>query len=231
MKNTETTKPSGLALLREPFPPHLISKLPKETKAQIEARRNNREGINCTVCGGWHHPRAVHLDYVGHAALTDRLLDADPNWYWEPMANAENGLPLFDQNGGLWIKLIVCGQTRIGYGCADGKNGGDAIKEIIGDALRNAAMRYGAALDLWHKGDLHAVQDEDGNTVSADLPTAKAAITDDQLKIIQDLVYKTQTDIAKFCKHYKVPSLKALSPEDYEHACNILIERLEKTND
>ncbi|HEX7822877.1 MAG TPA: hypothetical protein VF463_19950 [Sphingobium sp.] len=23
-------------------------------------------------------------------------------------------------------------------------------KEVIGDALRNAAMRFGAALDLWH---------------------------------------------------------------------------------
>jgi hypothetical protein len=29
------------------------------------------------------------------------------------------------------------------------------MKERIGDALRNAAMRFGAALDLWHKGDLH----------------------------------------------------------------------------
>ncbi|MGN6537673.1 MAG: hypothetical protein ACTHKQ_18330, partial [Mesorhizobium sp.] len=28
-------------------------------------------------------------------------------------------------------------------------------KVRIGDALRNAAMRFGAALDLWHKGDLH----------------------------------------------------------------------------
>jgi hypothetical protein len=30
------------------------------------------------------------------------------------------------------------------------------MKERIGDALRNAGMRFGAALDLWHKGDLHA---------------------------------------------------------------------------
>jgi hypothetical protein len=29
------------------------------------------------------------------------------------------------------------------------------MKERIGDALRNAAMRFGAALDLWHKGELH----------------------------------------------------------------------------
>lgn len=39
-------------------------------------------------------------------------------------------------------------------------SGGDAVKEVIGDALRNAAMRFGAALDLWHKGDLHVEEVE-----------------------------------------------------------------------
>lgn len=147
-------KKTGLDLLREPFPPHQISKLPKPTKAQTDAvKADYKNGFRCKECGGWHHKDVVHLDYVGHAALTDRLLDADPNWNWEPMA-LENGLPRFD-GGGLWIKLIVCNQTRLGYGHADGKTGGDAIKEAIGDALRNAAMRFGAALDLWHKGDLH----------------------------------------------------------------------------
>lgn len=119
---------TGLALLRVPFPAHQISKLPK---------------------GG------VLLDYVGHAALTDRLLDADPAWNWEPLALGPDGLPELDVNGGLWIRLTVCGQTRLGYGHAGTKKGGDAVKEVIGDALRNAAMRFGAALDLWHKGDLH----------------------------------------------------------------------------
>ena len=118
-----------LALLREPFPANQISKLPK---------------------GG------VMLDYVGHAAATHRLLDADPHWNWEPVAWTADGLPARDQDGGLWIKLTVCGMTRLGYGSAPGKKGGDAIKELIGDAIRNAAMRFGLALDLWHKGDLHA---------------------------------------------------------------------------
>jgi hypothetical protein len=95
------------------------------------------------------------LDYVGHAALTDRLLDCDPLWNWEPVAFGADGLPIIDRNGGMWIKLTVCNHTRLGYGHPDGKQGGDAVKEIIGDALRNAAMRFGAALDLWHKGDLH----------------------------------------------------------------------------
>ena len=148
--------------MRTPFPPHQISKLPKETRAQIDERKTDRSKMvwKCEVCGGAHHKNAVHLDYVGHAALTDRLLDVDPAWHWEPMGIEDNGLPALDRNNGLWIKLTVNGVSRLGYGGADGKQGTDAIKEIIGDALRNAAMRFGAALDLWHKGDLHLEADE-----------------------------------------------------------------------
>lgn len=161
MNDEKQQKPEGLALLRAPFPPHQISKLPKPTKAQTDAvRADFKTGIRCTICGTWHHPQVVHLDYVGHAALTDRLLDVDPEWSWEPLAYTADGLPRFDERGGLWIRLTVLGVTRLGYGHADGKSGGDAIKEIVGDALRNSAMRYGAALDLWHKGDLHIDQPE-----------------------------------------------------------------------
>jgi len=154
--------PTGLALLRQPFPAHQISKLPKETRAQIDARKTNKNLMvwKCEVCGGPHHKDAVHLDYVGHAALTDRLLDTDPAWSWEPVAFGPDGLPVLDRNGGLWVRLTVLGVTRLGYGDADGKTGGNAIKEAIGDALRNAAMRFGAALDLWHKGDLHLDAEE-----------------------------------------------------------------------
>lgn len=152
-----TDKPTGLDLLRAPFPANQISKLPKPTKKQTDdVKADFKTGIRCKMCGQWHHKDVVHLDYVGHAALTDRLLDCDQMWAWEPMALSPAGTPLVDTNGGMWIKLTVCGVTRLGYGHADGKTGGDAVKEVIGDALRNAAMRFGAALDLWHKGDLHA---------------------------------------------------------------------------
>ena len=163
-----TEKPvTGLALLRVPFPAHQISKLPKPTKKQTDDLLANRSlGIRCEECGGWHHKDVVHLDYVGHAALTDRLLDCDPEWNWEPVALSPAGIPLIDAEGGMWIKLTVCGVTRLGYGHADGKKGGNATKEAIGDALRNAAMRFGAALDLWHKGDLH----DDGNAAAASRP-------------------------------------------------------------
>lgn len=165
MSTEQKSQPrAGLAVMRAEFPPNQISKLPKGTKAQNECQPG--EKINCKVCGGWHHPKIAHLDYVGHAALTDRLLDADPAWDWAPLALTPEGLPLFDKSGGLWIRLTVCGVSRIGYGHAAAKSHmdpGAREKEVIGDALRNAAMRFGAALELWHKGgDLHGHLPDDG---------------------------------------------------------------------
>lgn len=148
--------PTGLALLRQPIPEHLISPLPKGTKAQNDCPAEQK--INCKVCGGWHHPQVRHIDYVGHAAATHLLLDADPLWSWEPLAYDADGLPKFDASGGLWIKLTVCGVSRLGYGHADKKahmDAGSREKEVIGDALRNAAMRFGLALELWSKADIH----------------------------------------------------------------------------
>lgn len=113
--------------LREPFPPGTVGKLPK---------------------GG------MQLDYVGHAAVTDRLLTIDPEWSWEPMALDPNGSPALDSDRNLWIRLTVCGVTRIGVG--DGKT----MKERIGDAIRNAAMRFGVALDLWSKEELESGHSE-----------------------------------------------------------------------
>ncbi|WP_228287094.1 MULTISPECIES: hypothetical protein [Rhodococcus] len=153
---TTDDRDARLQRLREPFPENQIGKLPKPT-------RKNAEKGKCRECGGWHGLPAVHLDYVGHAALTDRLLDVDPEWTWEPLAYDEHGLPRFDRHGGLWIKLTICGVTRLGYGDAEGKQGANAVKEAIGDALRNSGMRFGAALDLWHKGELHEAAEARGS--------------------------------------------------------------------
>lgn len=130
-----------LAKLLAPFPAEAIGKLPKPTK------RDAPKG-KCQECGGYHGLPAVHLDYVGHAAVTKRFLEVDPEWTWEPFAVDASGLPALDREGNLWIKLTICGVTRPGVG--DGAN----MKERIGDALRNAAMRFGVALDLWAKEDI-----------------------------------------------------------------------------
>lgn len=147
-----STETDPLKKMREPFLATQISKMCRSTK------KDNTKG-NCPKCGGYHGLPAIQLDYVGHAMLTHRMLDADPNWTWEPLALDSTGYPVIDKDGGMWIKLTIGGVTRLGYGDAQGKTGGDAMKERIGDALRNAAMRFGAALDLWHKGDLYAGDD------------------------------------------------------------------------
>ena len=116
----------------------------------------------------------VKLEYVGHGAVTARLLDVDPEWTWEPVAYDANGAPLVerDANGkpvGLWIKLTVNGVTRLGYGdCLP--NQMSAIKVLIGDALRNAAMRFGVALDLWVRGQGEDDEQFRGDTYSEPQP-------------------------------------------------------------
>jgi hypothetical protein len=157
---------AGLAKLRVPFPAEQISPLPKITCGECSRSRtkvceNPRHAKSkCKTCENYITQAHMHLDYVGHAELTNRLLEADPLWDWEPLSLDQRGLPQFDDNGGLWIRLTVCGHTRLGYGDAQGKQGPNAVKEAIGDALRNAAMRFGAALDLWAKSDLRETQSE-----------------------------------------------------------------------
>lgn len=170
------TEKTPLERLREPFSEDEINTLPKPYS------KDSQKGT-CQVCGGYHGLPAAHLPYVGHAALTNRLLNVDPEWSWEPLAFGPDGLPMFDRNGGLWIRLTVAGVTRLGYGDAQGKGGGNAVKEAIGDALRNAGMRFGAALELWFKGDAL----ERDEPVRDWLAEAEAATTaDETLTVWQD---------------------------------------------
>lgn len=148
--------------LRAPFKPEQIGKLPKlsckkcsESSSKVCGDHKKQK---CATCGNYISTAHIDLDYVGHAATSDRLLQVDPEWTWKPMAVGPNGEPLVT-NGGMWIELTVCGVTRPGFG--DGKS----PKEIIGDAIRNAAMRFGVALDLWAKEDLN------GSDGAADGPT------------------------------------------------------------
>lgn len=125
--------PDAAASLRAAFPDSMVGKLPK---------------------GG------THLDYVGHAAVTDRLLAVDPLWTWEPMAYAPDGGPLIRLSGKdaeLWIWLTICGHRRPAVGTA-ATSAFDLSKQLVSDAIRNGAMRFGVALDLWSKEDLHDVE-------------------------------------------------------------------------
>ena len=148
--------PDQATALRAPFPPEKIGKLPRVSCGACRESRDRscdkHVKSRCGECGSGITSAHIHLDFVGHADATDRFLEVDPDWTWEPMALDARGLPAFDEdNGGLWIRLSIAGVTRIGYGDADGKRGANAVKEAIGDALRNAGLRFGVALDLWRK--------------------------------------------------------------------------------
>lgn len=143
-----------LKALRAPFVGTAVGKLPKVTCPACSAKDRqcgDHQRKVCRTCKAFISTQHIHIDYVGHAHVTERLLAVDPGWNWEPAALDGQGLPARDENGGMWIRLEIGGVKRLGYGHAGQKRGGDAVKEVIGDAIRNAAMRFGVALDLWKK--------------------------------------------------------------------------------
>lgn len=174
VKPAEPKGPPKLADLLEPFPDvgHLFKAYDSE-----EGKRA-KKGV-CRECNQYHAicPGA-HIPYVGHAAVTKRLLLVDPTWDWAPLAVDEHGLPRFvrTQDGravGLWINLTVLSVTRRGYGSVL-PGAFEAEKQLIGDAIRNAAMRFGVALDCWSKeeletavGELESEEEEDSGTLEA----------------------------------------------------------------
>lgn len=148
--------------LRAPFPDATIGKLPRTNCHDCSSLKrgacSKHAMARCAECGNWLTTAHIHLDFVGHAAVTDRLLQVDPEWVWEPFATDTDGLPAVVIEGNrasMWIRLTILGVTRPGVGICEA-NKAEREKELISDALRNAAMRFGVALDLWSKNDLHA---------------------------------------------------------------------------
>ncbi len=166
----------ALHKLREPFKLEEIRYLPRVWCGACKNSRGqgcqSHRMAKCGKCGS-RMPEGGHIDlrFVGHAEATNRLLNVDPFWDWEPLTVDERGLPTLDGYKGLWIRLTVCGMTRLGYGHAGDKTGGDAVKEIIGDAIRNAGMRFGMALDLWTSSDLEIVE-SGGASLEQEQPAA-----------------------------------------------------------
>ena len=116
--------------LREPFPREQISVLPRTDKRPA-------------------------LDYVGHAAVTDRLNSVAPGWTYEldpVIVEGNDGWPhVLAVRGSMTIE----GTTRHEVGAVDSPSTyGQEMKEAISDFIRRGAMRFGVALDLWTKQDL-----------------------------------------------------------------------------
>lgn len=146
--------------LRAIFPEDAVDKLPRYA-GKRNTPKNERKAGKCEACDGFHQLPAVHLDYVGHAHLTRRLIEVDRFWTWRPMFGpAAEGSPHGDTTK-MWAWITIVGVTRPCFGDVDPTKN-DLEKEVIGDLIRNGAMRYGVALEHWEKGgDVHYVN-EDG---------------------------------------------------------------------
>ena len=150
--------------LTAPFDSDQIEKRPQVTCFRCTENKKNKRPetcdehprkARCAACGQFITPGHIHLDYVGHAGITMRLNEVltPAGWNWRPMAFTAAGTPLLN-DGGMWILLTIGGVTRIGFGDASGKPlTPSAIKEIIGDGIRNAGMRFGIATYLWSKSN------------------------------------------------------------------------------
>ncbi len=169
----EDDRMERLASLWALTPENLRGKLPKPYKKDAEKGQ-------CKDCGGYHGLPAMHLDYLGHADTCRLIAEKDILWQWEPKGGWEpNGEPVFVRNNGgypiaLWIDLTICGVTRPGVGTVTtGK--GDPEKELIGDAIRNAAMRFGVGADMWSKAHHAEIAADDGTerTYSRSVPSPR----------------------------------------------------------
>ena len=155
-----------LKKLREPFKPEQIGKLPRISCKSCSDKKGGSPSdrhcdrhtvTKCDVCGAYITTAHIHLDFVGHALVTDRLLDVDPGYEFGPVLDA-NKLPI-TRGAEVLHYLTIGGATRYEWG--EGPN----MKEISSDAIRRCAMRFGVALDLWAKEPL---------TVEADAPQVAA---------------------------------------------------------
>ena len=96
----------------------------------------------------------ITLDFVGHAEINRILIDIDPMWNWSPVEFV-NGRPAITETNGMatmWGHLTILGKTMLGVGSVRADKP-DLDKELVGDFLRNASMRFGICLSLWSKSE------------------------------------------------------------------------------
>ena len=96
----------------------------------------------------------INLAYVSHAEITRILIEIDPMWNWQPVAWVDGRPAIHEANGvaTMWGTLTLLGKSLVGVGSVRSDKP-DLDKELIGDFLRNAAMRFGICLSLWSKQD------------------------------------------------------------------------------
>ena len=175
----------------------------------------------------------ITLDFVGHAEITKILIEIDPNWSWQPVSWTEQGRPAINVINGMavmWGELTVLGQTRLGVGSAR-HDKPDLDKELIGDFLRNAAMRFGISLSLWSKSEWEEQQaaprktaepkpaGQDFVTKFRDACTKKGINPDEVAKAAGvNLAEVTDADAPKLRDAFKQAEAKPVDIEAVKHA-------------
>jgi hypothetical protein len=185
------------------------------------------------------------LDFVGHADITRILLEIDETWRWVPIA-WDNGRPAIHVENGMatmWGELTILGQARLGVGSVRADKQ-ELDKELVGDFLRNAAMRFGICLSLWTKQEWEDLGGKPSSVTTTRAATPKpstepvdadAPLTQEQIEAFNAAcgkaelspigVYKTakvkfgsakQSDLAALRKAFKEATAKPAPAETEE---------------
>jgi len=201
----------------DPFYTEFVNKTPGEPQMDTPRFTYQTEQLNLAVTKYWDPEKkliskikrgsGLELDYVDHATVTRMLIDIDPYWEWEPMGLTEHGTPYLecDESGNpraMWVLMTVCGRTIPAVGTIErpgAKGYGDTLKELIGDAIRNGALRFGICGGLWARGKWDEPMSAPApKSIVNPLLDELGALTADQKKQIKESLGITgQTTIAK----------------------------------
>jgi hypothetical protein len=159
----------------------------------------------------------IQLDFVGHADITRILIEIDPLWTWEPCGWIGGRPDIHVENGiaTMWARLTLLGKTMIGVGSVRADKG-DYEKELIGDMLRNCAMRFGICLSLWTKSeweDLGGTQKPAGASQTSKTTQNASSLSGDspsdaQLRMIRALGHSDTMPTTKSAASALITQLK-----------------------
>lgn len=166
--------PEVARALAKPFDSQQVGKLPRGGDDVPKGQWSR-----CRECKQKTPPNHFHVDYIGHAVVTDRLnsVVGPAGWSWT-LVTVER-----DQGGRLLAvvgEMTVLEHTKgpeIGTPAQTQREYGDALKSAISDYICRAAMRFGVALDLWAKQQLEsasaATQESEDNALTDSSPSPR----------------------------------------------------------
>jgi len=158
----------------------------------------------------------ITLDFVGHADITRILIEIDPHWSIEPVAYDEAGLPAAKKIGNMiqaGFRMTLLGQTRYCVGSVEERKS-DIGKELVSDAIRNGAMRFGISLSLWTKAEW-----EDLGATPAVTPAPRKVKAVTETKVTKPLDPETISKFIAACTnanldHEQVADLAGINLKD-----------------